>query len=288
MLRSVVGRGRRLKPATLKTITIGYNSVPDLISDKVAAATAFWNDEGVQLSHRKPAFQVFRVENFGAPSYPELVVCTTAALLNRQPNLARGLVHTLVDVATQYVLQHPLEGEHDLESQVSGLSAQAVNQQLAAELPSFLPKGAGAYGSLDRSVLNAWASWEAKFGIVKKMPERSRRCSTDRSFLPRCEAAASLLERPYWARSLRNSSRTDSVRPHICRVSTRPGARLANCAQPPPVMPVRRRAASCPAVCTAGTEAAWPKRWATSRRQCHSRLEYGCALQVTSSVEAST
>ncbi len=93
VLRSVVA-GAGGKPGTLKTITIGYNSVPDLISDKVAAATAFWNDEGVQLSHQKPPFHVFRVESFGAPAYPELVVTTTAALLKRRPRTGpRGGAH---------------------------------------------------------------------------------------------------------------------------------------------------------------------------------------------------
>ncbi len=180
VLRSVVA-GAGGKPGSLKTITIGYNAVPDLISDRVAAATAFWNDEGVQLSHQKPAFHVFRVENFGAPSYPELVVCTTAALLKRDPSLARGVVHTLVD-GYQYVLEHPRQGENYLESAVSGLSKQAVSQQLAAELPAFQPSG-GGYGSLQPSVLDAWAKWETKFGIVKRTP--NVKSMFDGSFLPR-------------------------------------------------------------------------------------------------------
>jgi ABC-type nitrate/sulfonate/bicarbonate transport system substrate-binding protein len=180
VLRSVVA-GAGGKPSSLKTITIGYNSVPDLISGKVAAATAFWNDEGIQLSHQKPAFNVFRVEDFGAPSYPELIVCTTAAELRRDPSLARGVVHTLT-AGYDYVLKHPLTGERDLESQVSGLSKQAVSQQLQAELPAFLPKGGGAYGRLEPSVLNAWAKWEVKFGIVKHKPDVST--IFDRSFLP--------------------------------------------------------------------------------------------------------
>ena len=54
VLRSVVA-GAGGKPGTLKTITIGYNAVPDLIAGRVAAATAFWNDEGVQLSAQQPA-----------------------------------------------------------------------------------------------------------------------------------------------------------------------------------------------------------------------------------------
>jgi putative hydroxymethylpyrimidine transport system substrate-binding protein len=180
VLRSVVaGAGGR--PSSLKTITIGYNAVPDLVSDRVAAATAFWNDEGLQLSHQKPAFNVFRVEDFGAPSYPELIVCATAAELKRDPSLARGVVRTLTD-GYNYVLKHPVAGQHDLESQVSGLSKQAVSQQLQAELSAFLPKGGGAFGALEPSVLNAWARWEVKFGIVKRKPDVS--AIFDRSFLP--------------------------------------------------------------------------------------------------------
>jgi ABC-type nitrate/sulfonate/bicarbonate transport system substrate-binding protein len=179
VLRSVVA-GAGGKPSSLKTITIGYNAVPDLVSGKVAAATAFWNDEGVQLSHQKPAFNVFRVENFGAPSYPELIVCATASELKRDPSLARGLVRTLRD-GYDYVLKHPQAGARDLESQTSGLSKPAVSQQLRAELPAFLPRGGGAYGSLVPSVLGAWAKWELKFGIVKRMPDVA--AVFDRSFL---------------------------------------------------------------------------------------------------------
>lgn len=180
VLRSVVA-GAGGKPSTLKTITIGYNAVPDLISDRVAAATAFWNDEGVQLSQQRPPFNVFRVEDFGAPSYPELVVCATASELKRDPSLARGLVRTLT-AGYGYVLKHPEAGERDLESQVSGLSKQAVSQQLSAELPAFLPRGGAAYGSLVPSVLDAWAKWEVKFGIVKRKPDLA--AIFDRSFLP--------------------------------------------------------------------------------------------------------
>ena len=125
----------------------------------------------MQLSRQHPPFHVFRVEDFGAPAYPELIVATTSSLLKRSPSLARGVVHTLVN-GYQYVLQHPLDGERDLQSQVSGLSKQAVSQQLQAELPAFLPAGGGAYGALQPSVLNAWAKWEKKFGIVKKTAGR--------------------------------------------------------------------------------------------------------------------
>ena len=181
VLDSVVA-GAGGKPRTLKTVTIGYNAVPDLLSGHVAAATAFWNDEGVQLSHQHPPFNVFRVQDFGAPSYPELVLTTTASLLKRDPGLARAVVHTLVD-GYRFVLRHPVAGEHYLESEVSGLSSSAVSEQLKVELPAFLPAGGGPYGALEPSVLRRWAAWEQRFGIVKRRPDVAT--MFDSRFVPR-------------------------------------------------------------------------------------------------------
>ena len=91
-------------------------------------------------------------------------------------------MRTIVD-GYDYLLRHPQAGERALESQVSGLSAKAVGQQLAAELPAFLPRDGGAYGALEPAVLSAWAKWEVKFGIVKRRPDLAT--MFDRSFLPR-------------------------------------------------------------------------------------------------------
>src|SRR5262249_38665041 len=87
VLRSVVSGGGG-GPARLKSVTTGFNAVPALLSGRVAAATAFWNDEGVTLQRRHHGFHVFRVDRYGAPSYPELVVCATRASLNEDPGLA--------------------------------------------------------------------------------------------------------------------------------------------------------------------------------------------------------
>ena len=181
VLRSIL-TGSGGNPSKVKTITIGYNAVPDLVDGRVAAATAFWNDEGVQLSHHRPGFHVFRVEDYGAPPYPELIVTATKGELRRDPSLARRLVHALVE-GYDAVLKHPKAGEQALESQVTGLSASAVSEQLHAELPAFLPSGGGGYGALEPSILNAWATWEAKFGIVKHRPDVAT--MFDSAFLPK-------------------------------------------------------------------------------------------------------
>ena len=169
-------------PAKIKKIDIGFNAVADLVSGRVAAATAFWNDEGVTLQHRVPgAFHVFRVQHYGAPSYPELVVAASAHLLKTDPALARGLVATLTR-GYDYAIAHPAAGAKDLESEVQGLDPKLVAAELPGELKAFTgPEG--HFGVLDTSLLQRWARWEQKFGIVKAVPDVSQMFDT--AFAPR-------------------------------------------------------------------------------------------------------
>ena len=168
VLRSVVAGGGG-DPARVKTITIGFNAVADLLAGRVSGATAFWNDEGVTLRQRDPGVHVFKVDQYGAPSYPELVVCATASSLRSDPALARSVVHALAD-GYQQVLADPAAGERALESQVPGLDRQLVHAQLSALLPVFDHPG-GRVGALDPGRLRAWARWELRFGIVRRLPD---------------------------------------------------------------------------------------------------------------------
>jgi ABC-type nitrate/sulfonate/bicarbonate transport system substrate-binding protein len=172
VLRSeVAGAGGR--PGRVRTVTIGFNAVPDLLSGRVAAATAFWNDEGLTVRQARPGFHVFRVEQYGAPPYPELVVCATRGTISRDPGLVRGVVRSLVE-GYEAVLRDPRAGAAALESQVEGLSPRLVSRQLQAELPAFRPAGGGQVGALVPGALRAWAHWETRFGIVRSAPNVSR------------------------------------------------------------------------------------------------------------------
>jgi NitT/TauT family transport system substrate-binding protein/putative hydroxymethylpyrimidine transport system substrate-binding protein len=166
VLRSVVA-GAGGSPSRVKTVTIGFNAVADLLAGRVAAATAFWSDEGVTLAKRRPGFHSFRVDQFGAPSYPELVVCATTATLRRNRSLARVVVRTL-QRGYAYTLAHPEQSARDLESRVTGLDPSLVKAELHALLPAF-----SATGELNRTRLEAWAGWEARFGIVSRPPDVS-------------------------------------------------------------------------------------------------------------------
>jgi putative hydroxymethylpyrimidine transport system substrate-binding protein len=168
VLRSVVA-GSGGNPNKVKSITIGFNAVSDLLAGRVAAATAFWNDEGVTLNRRQPGFHTFRVDDYGAPSYPELVLSTTATELRQHPALARAVVHTVVR-GYDTALANPGAAQVALESRVTGLDPQLVNAELAGLLPAFVGPD-GHFGELNEARLHAWARWEKRFGIVSAVPD---------------------------------------------------------------------------------------------------------------------
>jgi putative hydroxymethylpyrimidine transport system substrate-binding protein len=179
VLRSIVAGAGGL-PSRVKTVTIGFNAVADLLAGRVAGATAFWNDEGVTLHRHSPDYHVFRVDRYGAPSYPELVVCATAASLKAHPALAEGVVRALTE-GYQQVLRDPAAGERALEERVPGLDPKLLGAELRALLPSFDEPG-NQVGALDPDRLAAWAKWELRFGIVSRLPDVATMFSS--RFLP--------------------------------------------------------------------------------------------------------
>jgi ABC-type nitrate/sulfonate/bicarbonate transport system substrate-binding protein len=175
VLRSVVA-GAGGDPDKVHATTIGFEAVKAMLAGRVAAATAFWNVEGVALKAQRPATRQFRVDDYGAPAYPELVLCVTRRTLDE----ARPTVR-----ATIRALQRGYgETEADPESAVAamtaavpGLDRAALDAQLDAVAPAFSP-GVRAYGALQPAVLRAWARWDVRFGILHKPPDVARAFDT--------------------------------------------------------------------------------------------------------------
>src|SRR3954451_20321161 len=79
-------------PAKVDEVTIGFTAIPALAAAKVDAATGFWNAEAVALRRQGVPIRVFKVDEFGAPPYPELVLCTSEKLLASDPDLVDAVV----------------------------------------------------------------------------------------------------------------------------------------------------------------------------------------------------
>jgi len=183
VLESVV-RGAGGEPARVRATTIGFRAVQALLGGRVDAATAFWNVEGVALRERAGAgrsFREFRVDDFGAPAYPELVLCVTRATLQDESDSVRAVIRSLQ--------RGYGEAQKDPESAVGamlerepGLDRASVVAQLDAVAPAF-EAGVPTYGLLDRKRLEAWSEWDVEFGIL------SQPVDLDRAFDPRLVGA---------------------------------------------------------------------------------------------------
>lgn len=58
----------------VRRINIGFGSVPALSAGRLDASTGFWNAEGVQLRLAGVRIGELRVERYGAPDYPQLLL----------------------------------------------------------------------------------------------------------------------------------------------------------------------------------------------------------------------
>jgi putative hydroxymethylpyrimidine transport system substrate-binding protein len=180
VLDSIV-KGAGGDPSRVRQVTIGFNAVQALLGGKVAGATAFWNVEGVALKDKRPKTKEFRVDEFGAPSYPELVLVATRRELDEEPALARATVAALVRGYLE-VLNDP-EGAVEAELRADpDFERNQLQAQLDAVSPAFIGN-APRFGAMQPKVLNAWAQWEAKFGITKQPPIVAE--TFDPSFLPK-------------------------------------------------------------------------------------------------------
>jgi putative hydroxymethylpyrimidine transport system substrate-binding protein len=153
-------------PGSVERVTIGFEAVPVLSAGRLAAATAFWNAEGVALRRAGVPTREFRVDDFGAPRYPELVLATAATTLADEPEM----VGEVVDATTagyERVIADPDSALEDLLAESQGLDRTEQRAQLDALMAAdaFSPPG-----KFDREALEAWARWDAEHGIVEEEP----------------------------------------------------------------------------------------------------------------------
>jgi putative hydroxymethylpyrimidine transport system substrate-binding protein len=167
VLASIV-RGDGGDPERVRRTTIGFQAVSALLARRVDAATAFWNAEGVALHAERPGIREFRVEEFGAPPYPELVLCVSRATLQDERSLVANTVRALRR-GYEEALGDPESAVEALVER-AGVKRAATTRELDAVSPAFT-EGAARYGALDEGSLRAWARWEARFGITRRPPD---------------------------------------------------------------------------------------------------------------------
>ena len=151
----------------VRQVTIGFAAVQSLLSKRVDGVPAFWNAEGVTLRERGVRVREFRVDDYGAPAYPEVVLVTTRRTLSQRRERIEALLDALRD-GTRAVLADPAPAARQV-ARAAGTDERLVRAQLDAVAPALRPPL-----RLDRRVLEQWADFDVRFGILRRRPDLDR------------------------------------------------------------------------------------------------------------------
>ena len=158
-------RSGGVDPSDVHRVTIGFNAVADLAAGKVDAATAFWNAEGVELQQQGIPIREFRVDQFGAPRYPELVIATTTDRCDVARGLSSGLQHgyEALTPGNQSALGALLDAVPGLSRPDQGHQFEALMKVHAFAAPN---TGGVPSAELLPRPASAWVQWASEHGVI--------------------------------------------------------------------------------------------------------------------------
>lgn len=148
-------------PAAVERVTIGFNAVAALAAGKVDAATGFWNAEGVALRRQGVPVRIFKVDEYGAPRYPELILTTSRKTLEKDPELVEAMAAATTR-GYELVAGEPELGLDALLTANPSLDRADQAAQLAALGPDLRPQ------DFELAVLRDWAAWDLEHGLLER------------------------------------------------------------------------------------------------------------------------
>jgi NitT/TauT family transport system substrate-binding protein/putative hydroxymethylpyrimidine transport system substrate-binding protein len=152
----------------VRQVTIGFNAVSVLLTGRVAAVPAFWNVEGVALRLRGRAVREFRVEDYGAPPYPEVVLITARSTLRRRRDQVVAALRAIA-AGVDEVRAHPAAAVRQIAAAAQTDDRRLIAAQLHAVAPLF-----AAHLRLDRKTIERWADFVVLAGLIDRRPQVDR------------------------------------------------------------------------------------------------------------------
>jgi putative hydroxymethylpyrimidine transport system substrate-binding protein len=146
-------------PAKVKETNVGFNLVPAMLTKKADATLgAFWNYEGVDLQRRGKHPTIIHMEQFGVPTYDELIIVARQQDLNEAgaSRLRRFLQATAA--GHRLLQQNPAAGVDALVKADKGLDPGLQEAAVNATLPAFFPSDRSKPWGYQEPV--EWANYE--------------------------------------------------------------------------------------------------------------------------------
>lgn len=150
---------------SIRQVTIGFAAVSALLGRKVDAVPAFWNVEGIVLKQRGRRFNEFRIDDYGAPRFPEVVLVTTVKLLREHRDRVVATLDAIRDGALA-VRRDPAPAIREIARESGDADPGLIRAQFAALRPIVDPQL-----TLHRAVLQQWAAFAARVGTLDAEPD---------------------------------------------------------------------------------------------------------------------
>jgi NitT/TauT family transport system substrate-binding protein/putative hydroxymethylpyrimidine transport system substrate-binding protein len=148
-------------PDGVDEVTIGFNAVASLAAGKVDASTGFWNAEAVEAERNGIPLRVFKVDEYGAPHYPELILTTTRKELEDEPTMVEHMV-AATRRGYDFAVSEPQAALGDLLAANPSLNRADQAAQLKVLLPALEPL------PFDEAVLKEWSAWASEHELLPK------------------------------------------------------------------------------------------------------------------------
>jgi putative hydroxymethylpyrimidine transport system substrate-binding protein len=169
--------------ARVRSIDVGFNLVPALVSKRVDAVLGmFWNVEGVQLErqHRRP--RILRMEQIGVPVYDELVIVAREQDVRSRGPLLRRFMRALAR-GHQRLRADVDAGVDPLVRANPDLDRALQRAQVEATLPVFFPRDRNRpFGFQDPAQWRRYAAWMSENGLIASTDTAQRAFTNE--FLP--------------------------------------------------------------------------------------------------------
>jgi putative hydroxymethylpyrimidine transport system substrate-binding protein len=166
----------------VKTVDVGFNLVPSLLSKKVDAILgAYWNIEAVQLERQHKDPTVIPIDQAGVPTYNELVFAARRDYVGEQGELVRRFMQALARGA-QAMRDDPQVAVDALVSANKDLDRDTQLAMVRKSLPAFFPAAGKPFGWMDPAQWTAYGDWMYQ-GKLLQNPTNAARALTN-EFLP--------------------------------------------------------------------------------------------------------
>ena len=163
-------------PSSVKEVDVGFELLPALVGGKVDAIIgAYWNIEAVNAELLGHPVDIFHLEDFGVPTYDELVFITSESNAKKKADVFRRFIRAVAK-GHQFVVDFPDETVDLLLEAAPELQRDATERQVKLLVP--LWQSMETFGQMDEGKWQRFADFLFDNKLVKEKLDASDAITT--------------------------------------------------------------------------------------------------------------